>query len=211
VAYQLRAGLERRVVNETALAHEAHEGAARPPRSEVAGDRSLELARGRRGTPKAERLRFAAFAHAGECARLRAFEGARLAGQRKGEKRRDIRHERQDYAADQRIGREGDERSRAQPGDRQRSVRQKAGKRLFRPDRGEQQEVEPGERAHGHAGNRSSRRPAAPVEAAEKSRRDLGHGRERQEADRHETRFAGHALVGEAERQNADDRGAADP
>ena len=90
-------------------------------------------------------------------------------------------------------------------------MRQKVRKRLFRPDRGQKQEVKPGQRAYRHARDRAPRSPATPEEPAEKGRRDLRHRRERQEADRHEARFAGHALVGEAQRQNADDGDPAHP
>ena len=81
MADQLRAGLEGRVVDEAALAHEAREGAARATRSEIARDGRLEFAASRRRTPEAERLRLAPEARSGEGAGLGAFEGARLAGQ----------------------------------------------------------------------------------------------------------------------------------
>src|SRR5271168_5494015 len=94
MANQLRAGLERRIVNEAALAHEGRESAARAPGSEITGDCRLELPRGRRRTPKAKGLRLAADAHSGKGARLCALKRARLAGQGKGDKRRDIRGQR---------------------------------------------------------------------------------------------------------------------
>ena len=86
-----------------------------------------------------------------------------------------------------------------------------ARERLLRPDRGQKQQVKPGQRAYCHACDRAPRSPATPEEAAKKGRRDLRHRRERQKANRHEARFAGHALVREAQRQNADDGDPAHP
>ncbi len=211
MANELRAGLERGVVNEVAFAHEGREGAAGSPGPKIAGDRRLEFTRSRRRSPKAERLRLAAGARSGKGARLRALERAWLAGQGKGHKCCDIRGQRQDHPAHERVRRESDERSGAQPRDRKRAMRQKARKGLFRTDRRQKQQVKPRQRAYSHARGRAPRSATAPEKPAKKSRRDLRHRRERQKANRHEARFAGHALVSEAERQNADDGDPAHP
>jgi hypothetical protein len=81
----------------------------------------------------------------------------------------------------------------------------------LRPDRGQKQQVKPDQRAYSHPCDRALRCPAAPEEPAKKGRRDLSHRRERQKANRHEARFSGHALVSEAQRQNADDGHTAHP
>ena len=90
-------------------------------------------------------------------------------------------------------------------------MRQKARERLLRPDRGQKQQVKPDQRACGHPCDRAARSSAAPEKPAEKGGRDLHHCRERQEANRDEARLGGHALIGEAQRQDAYDGDPAHP
>ena len=201
VADQLRARLLRRVVVEAALAQESGKRAARPGRSQIAGDCDLEFAGRRRRSPQPERLWLSA--RACERARLGAFERARLAGQRKGDEGGDIGPKRQNDAADERARSKGHKRGGAQPGDRERPMRQKGLERLVRLNRGEQQQIDPGERARRHARDGAARRAATPEESAEEGRRDLRDRGERQKPDRGETGLAGDARIGESERENA--------
>ena len=206
---QMGARLLRRVVVQAAFPHEGRQGSARPTRSEIAGDRGLEFAGGGRRAPEPERLGFPA--GPGEGARLGALERVRLAGQRKDDEGGDIGRERQNDAANQRARRKGDKRGRAQPGDCERSVPEIRRQRGLGLDRGQEQEIDPGERSRRHAGDGAPGGAAPPEEAAEKGRTDLRDRGEGQKPDRSEPRLTGDALVGESERQNADDRDAADP
>ena len=209
MADELRARLLRRVVFEAALPQKGRKGAARPRRAEIAGDRRLEFARGGRRAPQAEGLGLAA--DPGEGARLRAFERARLAGERKGDERDDIGDERQDDAADQRVRGEGHESGRAQPGDGQRPVNEKGGDRPLRLDRWQKQQIDPAEGAGDHSGDGAARGAAPPEKPAKKGRGDLRDGGEGEKPDRGEPRLAGDPLIGEAEREDGDDRETANP
>ena len=134
-------------------------------------------------------------ARPGEGARLRALERARLAGERKGDEGDDIGHERQDDAADQRVRRERDQRGGAQPGDRERPVREIGGRRLLRLDRGQKQEIDPGERAGVMPAMVPRAVPRRQNKPAEKGRGDLRDGGEGEKPDRDEPRLAGDPLV----------------
>ena len=201
---ELGARLPGRVVVLAALAQEGGEGATRPRRPKVAGDRGLEFAGRGRGPPQPERLRLAA--DSGEGVRLGALERGDLARQRKGDEGDAIGDEGNHDAADQGVRGERHQRGRTEPADRQRPVREEGGDRRLGPERRQKQQVEPAQRPRRHAGDRASRRAAPPEEAAEKRRGDLRDRGEGQEADRDEGRLAGHPLVKETERQDADDR-----
>ena len=74
----------------------------------------------------------------------------------------------------------------------------------------EKQRVGPYRKAGQHAGDGAARRGAPPDEPAEEARRELRDGREGEQADRGERRAARHAVIGVAEQQDDDDRGAPD-
>ena len=119
VADQMRVGFFGRREVEPTVALEALERAPRPLGAEIARHRRLELAGRRRGAPQPERLRLAARRGADERGRLHAFERRRLARQRGDEEGEHVEAERQNDAADQRIGR----RSRSAPPDAARRSR----------------------------------------------------------------------------------------
>ena len=209
VTDQMRVGLFGRREVEPALALERLERAPRPLGAEIARDRRLELARRRRGAPQPERLRLAARRGADESRRLHPFERRRLARQRGDDEGEHVEAERQNDAADQRIGGEAGQRGRTQPGEAERSVGEEFRQRALAVERGQQQQVEPRRQARRHAGDGAARGAAPPDEPAEKGRADLRHRGEGQQADRGERRRAGQPRVEIAERQHAENGEAA--
>ena len=157
-----------------------------------------------------ERLRFAAAVDADERCGLGALERVGPARQGKQRESGDIGAERKRDAAGERKLRKPHQRRRAQPGDAKRSVGDEVGERALGVERGQEQQIEPDERADDHARRGAARRAAPPDDRAEERRQDLRDRRKRQQADGGERLVTGKALVEVADHQHKQDRAAPD-
>ncbi len=138
---------------------------------------------------------------------LEPFDRRRRAAERKADIGEHVEAEAANDAMHQRRQIEPEQGLRAQQGDAPRSVGQDRVSDQSDLDEARQQHrVGPGDKARGHAGDRSTRGRPRPEQAAEKGGRELGDGGEGQQADRGELGEAGRAMVQIGERQNAEDR-----
>ena len=140
---------------------------------------------------------------------MQFLDRARRAQKRDDDISEDVDRQAQDDAVNERRQVEAEQSLRAQERQPGRAVGED--ERHPRAGIGEarqQQRVGPDENAGAHADERPASRAAPPCEAAEKSRCELRHGGERQQADRGELGLAGDAIIEIGEQQDHEDGGA---
>ena len=129
---------------------------------------------------------------------------------RKADIEGDIDNKAEQHAMNQRRQIETEQRLRPQTGEAPRPI----GQDMLAHDAGvenarQQQRIGPDQNARGHAGDGAARGAAPPDQPAEKRRRQLRDGGERQKPDRGKLRVAGRAIIDVGEKQNGEDRDAA--
>ena len=207
MAQQPEIGLVLRIDRDALAGGDALERRARALLAEIARDRLRQLLHRHRGAPEPEARRDRRQLARHEQVGLQALDRRGRPPQREADVADQIEHQAPDHAVHQRRQVEPEQMLRAQDREAERPLGQDAlADDADVGQRRQQQRIGPHQNAGGHAGNGAGGGGAPPDQAAEKGRRQLRDGGERQQPDRGELRLAGRAVIQIGEQQQGEDR-----
>ena len=210
VAHQAEIGLVLGIEADAVGGGEAFEGRARALLAEIARDRRGQFFHRHRGAPEPEARRDRRQIRRHEDVGLQPLDRRGRAPQRHADIGDDVDGQAPDHAVHQRRQIEAEQMLRPQRGDGPWPVGEDV--LADEADIGkarQQQRIGPDRDAAGHAGDGAAGGAAAPDQTAEKRRRELGDGGEREQADRGKLGVARRAIIEVGEQDDAEDRQAA--